>query len=222
MASQYLSRNLIATLTPSSATTDLLVERWLPRAESAQIYEKPGLFPVMSGCLNISMNTVYLGLAAITFVGGLGAGQWGVGLPIGDPGIWGTERTKKEPLDPFCLQFLLLSFQQSGPWIDLQNSTVMRHGGWKFKQGTWLTLRPWKGLPWQHNAKVSQATWSQLWIKRRSTVDAFLLALCNPWCETVKWNVSCIHLYTIYWSAHPTTRRKEQEQLERFSDASFM
>lgn len=75
MASQYLSRNLIATLTPSSATTDLLVERWLPRAESAQIYEKPGLFPVMSGCLNISMNTVYLGLAAITFVGGLGAGQ---------------------------------------------------------------------------------------------------------------------------------------------------
>lgn len=32
-------------MTPSSATTDLLVERLLPRAESAQIYEKTRIFP---------------------------------------------------------------------------------------------------------------------------------------------------------------------------------
>lgn len=60
--------------------------------------------------------------------------------------IWRTERTKKEPLDPFCLQFLLLSFQQSGPWIDQKQR--WEDGGWKFKQGTSLPLRPWKGLPW--------------------------------------------------------------------------
>ena len=141
-------------MTPSSATTDLLVERWLPRAESAQIYEKTGLFPVMSGCLNISMNTVYLGLAARTFVGFFGAGQWGVGLPIGDPGIWGTERTKKEPLDPFCLQFLLLSFQQSGPWIDLQKQRCFFTWWMKIQARHFADITSMERSSLAHNAKV--------------------------------------------------------------------
>ena len=223
-------------MTPSSATTDLHVERWLPRAESAQIYEKPGLFPVMSGCLNISMNTVYLGLAAITFVGGLGAGQWGVGLPIGDPGIWGTERTKKEPLDPFCLQFLLLSFQQSGPWIDLQKQHCHK---------TW-----WMKIQARHFADITSMERSSLATQcegfpghmvtalNQETVDCRCISSGSlqslVWDSQMKrvlhTSVYYIYIYIyiyIYWSAHPpppatTKRRKEQEQLERFSDASFM
>ena len=84
----------------------------------------------------------------------------------GPPESEGLRGLKRSPWIPSASSSFFSASNRVALGSIFKNSTVIRHGGWKFKQGTSLTLRPWKGLPWQHNAKVSQATWSQLFSSR--------------------------------------------------------